>query len=546
MRKKTVISITAIAITAILGFFSTHCTKIEPERVMKVSTGPVGEVSQTSCMISGTLIDLGRTSEVSQHGFALSFTTNKDGAFHTQLNKRENVGGFNELIDGLTPGTDYHIWAYASKDDEKVYGDIQKFRTLDEPVETPPELTTIPVEGTTWNSAISGGNITSQGSSEVIERGLVWGPNSEPTKEDLFQTADGGGGEFIVPMTDLIPETQYFVRAYARNSTHLAYGNEHGFSTEPEPPEPNVVTGGVDQTSPDGAQCWGSIDFDGGIPIVSKGFCVSTNPNPTLADIVFEFEGTGSDPYDMYLTGLDHDTEYFFRAYATNSAGKTGYGQQEVFRTEFLCGEILLDSRDMQEYPTISLGEQCWLAQNLRVGEFVQIDAGQSDNGNIERYCYDNNPDNCEAFGGLYTWDEMMQYGTTVNDQGVCPDRWHIPSDGEWMVMERFLGMQPGSIDSLGFYRGYSNEGGLLKAVDPAWEGPNVGAVDPYGFSALPSGMIYHDGSYGGLGDFTVYWTSTLVDEASAIYRMLHTSTNKIGRFVGDPAHTTTVRCVKD
>ncbi len=443
MGKKAFKSITTIAILSIIGFVSSHCSKIEPVRVIKVNTVTVMETSQTYCVVSSTIIDLGEFSEVSQHGFALSLDSNVEHAFkHTELNKRSDVGAFSERIDGLTPGTDYHIWAYASNDNGREHGEKQSFRTLEEPISDPPQLTTNPVEDPSWNSAICGGNITDEGGSGIIERGLCWGFESKPTIEDFSKSVDGGPGEFIVEMTDLTPATLYFVRAYARNSTDIAYGNEQAFTTPAEPVEPTVVTASPDDSQPNSIHCGGSIDNDGGAPIITKGFCWSTNPNPTLADASVVFEGGGSDPYEMVITGLDHDTEYFIRAYATNSGGKTGYGQQEVFRTQFLCGSILLDPRDLEEYPTISMGEQCWLAQNLRTGEIVPAGSEQGPNGTIEKYCYEDNEDNCAAFGGFYTWDEMMQYNRVEASQGVCPDRWHVPSDAEWITLERFLGMQ--------------------------------------------------------------------------------------------------------
>ena len=80
------------------------------------------------------------------------------------------------------------------------------------------------------------------------------------------------------------------------------------------------------------------------------------------------------------------------------------------------------------EYPTIQIGNQCWLKENLNIG--VQIHSGEqsTDNGVIEKYCFDDDPVNCEALGGLYKWDEIMQYTNNEGAQGICPDGWHIPT----------------------------------------------------------------------------------------------------------------------
>ncbi len=640
----SVITILTIAITAMLGLFATNCKKIEPERLIIVKTGEIIDVSQTSCVLSATLLDVGGDQGVTQYGFCFSLTSNiADIAFCSEKGSKKTKGEYTDVFNGLTPGTSYHTWAYASGDGVTEYGKSLSFETppVEKPtLETvgpslvtfnsahsggnilsnggsgitargicwntsptptiahlkttdgtgtgefgsnltelepeikyyirayatnsegtgygneltfttpvkpvPPELTTNGIEEITWNSAVGGGNITSDGGSEITERGLCWGLNSNPTKADFFSASGGGVGGFVIQMTELTPETGYYVRAYAINSGNITYGNEQVFNTNPEPVEPYVVTAEVNDIGPNSAHCGGSIDNDGGAPIISKGFCWSKNPNPTLADANIEYVN-GTDPYDMEIQGLDHDTEYFVRAYATNSHGKTGYGNQQIFRTHFLCGSILQDPRgDLQEYATVPIGEQCWMGQNLNVGQMVDTSLIQGDNGTLEKYCYDNDINNCDVYGGQYTWDEMMQFTTAEMAQGVCPDRWHIPSDDEWKILETWLGMQPASLDSVD-YRGNS-EGGLLKSTaTPPWNEPNFGAIDPYQFSALPAGMVWYYGLSTGEGDFTVFWTSTFIDAKNAVYRMLHTNESRISRKDdGYRPNTTSVRCVKD
>ena len=82
----------------------------------------------------------------------------------------------------------------------------------------------------------------------------------------------------------------------------------------------------------------------------------------------------------------------------------------------FICGTNFSDIRDNNTYPTVSIGTQCWFSSNLNYGQYIPAGPGgqvQRDNCTIEKYCYSNsniNPDNCNSFGGLYQWDEMMQY----------------------------------------------------------------------------------------------------------------------------------------
>ena len=105
------------------------------------------------------------------------------------------------------------------------------------------------------------------------------------------------------------------------------------------------------------------------------------------------------------------------------------------------CGELLTDSRDGQQYETVLIGTQCWMAENLNIGTRIDGVNDPSDNGNIEKYCYDDDPANCETYGGLYQWNEMMEYVTIERVQGICPEGWYIPTDDDWKILE-------GTVDS--------------------------------------------------------------------------------------------------
>ena len=82
----------------------------------------------------------------------------------------------------------------------------------------------------------------------------------------------------------------------------------------------------------------------------------------------------------------------------------------------------------------------------VNVGVYVEsIDTGSfhsdaSDNGIIEKYCYNNDTANCNIYGGLYDWNEMMQYDTIEGTQGICPPGWHLPSESEWDILVNYVG----------------------------------------------------------------------------------------------------------
>jgi len=94
---------------------------------------------------------------------------------------------------------------------------------------------------------------------------------------------------------------------------------------------------------------------------------------------------------------------------------------------------------------------------------------GMSNNWLIEKYCYDNNSDNCDEYGGLYQWNEMMEYTTTPGVQGICPTGWHLPTINEWTLLVDYLG-------------GMTVAGGKMKETGTVhWRTPNIGATNESG-----------------------------------------------------------------
>ena len=140
-----------------------------------------------------------------------------------------------------------------------------------------------------------------------------------------------------------------------------------------------------------------------------------------------------------------------------------------------------------QTYNTVLIGSQCWMKENLNIGTTINAQ-DQTNNGIIEKYCYNNLQSNCDIYGGLYQWNEMMQYVTTEGTQGICPSGWHIPSESDWNTLITGLG-------------GGSVAGGKMKKIGYSWAQPNAGATNSSGFTGLPGG-----GSEGGTFPINNIW----------------------------------------
>ncbi|MBP6978229.1 MAG: FISUMP domain-containing protein [Bacteroidales bacterium] len=216
------------------------------------------------------------------------------------------------------------------------------------------------------------------------------------------------------------------------------------------------------------------------------------------------------------------------------------------------CGCVAPVLYEGQTYPTVQIGGQCWFRENLNVGTMINSDAGgqlQINNGIKEKYCYDNTVVNCDIYGGLYEWNEAMQYVTAEGAQGICPVGWHIPSDGEWKVLEGTVDSQYAigdpEWDKIGG-RGF-DAGGKLKEVGTThWLPPNTGATNSSGFTGLPGGCRDNlSGSFDDLGDYSYIWSSSQNTTYNAWSRCLGYITAVVYRGDSNKEYAFSVRCLK-
>ncbi len=169
------------------------------------------------------------------------------------------------------------------------------------------------------------------------------------------------------------------------------------------------------------------------------------------------------------------------------SPGLVATGEQIRWYSDY-PDEPLVDSRDGREYDVVNIGRQVWMAENLDVGTIIPGAQDMSDNGIIEKYHYNNDPAMGALYGGLYQWNEMMGYDTMENTQGICPDGWEVPSQGDWMKMEMALGMDQPEVALLE-WRG-TDQGMQLK------EGGSSGFDVLMGGKRDPWSQFKSEGSY--------------------------------------------------
>ncbi|MEI7981722.1 MAG: FISUMP domain-containing protein [Bacteroidota bacterium] len=190
-------------------------------------------------------------------------------------------------------------------------------------------------------------------------------------------------------------------------------------------------------------------------------------------------------------------------------------------------------------YNTVQIGTQCWFKENLNIGTKIPGTQEQTENGIIEKYCYDDLESNCDIYGGLYQWNEMMQYVTTQGVKGICHTGWHVPTYEEWATLTTFLG---GSSVA----GGRMKTTGTIEAGTGLWYSPNTGATNESGFTAVPAGYRYYFGPFYYIGSHGYWWNSSQPTASSAWAQTLNCSYSDVFSFYDFLSSGFSVRCLKD
>jgi len=291
---------------------------------------------------------------------------------------------------------------------------------------------------------------------------------------------------------------------------------------------------------------YSKTDLDYGIDLESLSFTISKSGIGKVAYTI----SPNNDWINVYPLSGDVDNETDTITVTVNRSGLTQDIIKEWIKinTTFLQYEsrdtvgIYLNGvmdQDKNYYKVVKIGNQIWMAENLNVGVIlssIDLENRPSNNGIIEKWCYADDPNNCKIYGGLYQWDEMMQYnppdtGTIGTTQGICPDGWHVPTCKDWTTL-------------IEFYGGVTAGGALKETGTLHWKDPNSGATNISGFTSLGGGWF--STGYVLINEHAVYWgskKSALWLYSYVINAQLNGCTNSLVSF---PYMAASVRCIKD
>lgn len=310
---------------------------------------------------------------------------------------------------------------------------------------------------------------------------------------------------------------------------------------------PVLVTSEIKHPGPFSTNSGGHIISDGGYNIVRRGVCWSTNPNPTI-NHNNTVNGRGIGMFESSITNLDDSKTYYIRAYATNRIG-TAYGQEIIykpvshFNPDLVYGTVT--DQDGNTYKTITIGNQTWMAENLKTTTYRngdKIKANDTQNINGKQWTYDNKTTHSDTYGRLYTW-------YALNDiRNIAPVGWKVPTKEDWSVLTHYL-----------IQNGYNFDNGLIDnkiaksvASRTIWGSSiSIGAVgnilsvnNTSGLSLTPGGYRDETGLFRNILFNGYWWCSTEYNDQNAWYMFLGNNSVAFVSHGSSKLNAFAVRCI--
>ena len=574
-----------------------------------VTTNPVFDITQNSATSGGNVLNDGG-SPVTSKGICWSATPEPDiNDFHTV--DGSGLGNFTSYLTGLSENTIYYVRAFATNEVGTSYGDQLSFITLTvptvltEPVSEIMHNTStcggnvlndggafVTAKGVCWSKTqnpTTEDDHTLDGTGTGIFTSYITGLNSNTTyfvrayAINSVGVSYGGQIEFttlevanvsgyvyyagtMIPIAAVTVEISTFSTTTMSDGHYELIGVPVGeriitatkSNYDPFSQIINVIPGGTAFNIEMTTEIYthtvsGLISDQFGDPVPDAEIVV-LNPNGTQSNLVSTSNSAGY--YEVISVPQGQRTLRFIKlGYSQESfsffLGNSNYQLDvELIKFGLPCPGLETVEYEGQVYNTVLIGDQCWLKENLNVGSMIGGGSNQTDNGIIEKYCFNNDPVNCSVYGALYQWGEAMQYTNVQGTRGICPTGWHVPTDNEWSALTNYIKNQPEFVcnnNNSWVSKSVASTSDWLTSMVMCAIGNNQAANDATGFSGK-SGGYYAGGPFYHLNSRGHWWTSkehgTWIDDA--YYRGISYNDGLIDYNVWDKGDGCSVRCLKN
>ena len=220
------------------------------------------------------------------------------------------------------------------------------------------------------------------------------------------------------------------------------------------------------------------------------------------------------------------------------------YKNVKLFAVIWFCiGLTELNAQTIQDidgnvYSIITIGKQEWIRENLKTTRYSNGDSiGTTTPATLDitneptlkyQWAYEGNENNIPVYGRLYTWF------AAIDDRNICPADWRVPTSSDWSTLIIYL-------------VGESVAGGKLKETGIThWKSPNTGATNASGFTALPGGYRYGNGTFYDIGGTCNWWSSTDVSANNAWCYTIYNNLKNVNKHNGKKTNGLSLRCVRD
>ena len=385
-------------------------------------------------------------------------------------------------------------------------------------------------------------------------------------QEDYKVTLSHDGGSFMTgvksytqtEIENLTPYDGLTVHNSTTNCINYYFMNNWFETCGTCTPQPTQADAGENIWMPGGVL---TVTLSANIPVSGEGkWIILSGEGGSFED--------DSDPHTLFTGQL---SEQYTLQWTITTSCNTSYDEIWVKFTSWVYGMPFTDLRDNNVYETVVIGNQCWIAENLK---YLPEVSGPEVGSDAEPYYYvygyyGTNVNDAKAstnyntYGVLYNWPAAMAGSSSSSSnpsgvQGVCPTGWHLPSDAEWTQLVDYL-------DSQGFTNNWDNPNGASNALKscrqensplggdcaisehPRWESDDTHyGFDEFGFSALPGGFRNTDGNFSLIGSYGTWWSSNEYSSSSAWGRNMNYSSGNVDRGSYNKTNGYSVRCLRD